>query len=236
MARTNNLTNFLTDVADAIREKKGTEETIQASDFDTEIANLPSGADISEYFNTTINSYANTGAIGGAFYDIIQKKIPAITVGNNITSLNAAFYNCSVEAIENITFNNNVTDLSAMFKENYNLITIGLNDADTSNVTSMYEMFSRCRALISLDLSNWETPNLTDTTRMFANCVSLTHIDIRKMTFNNVTSNDYMFGGNASGGVPNDCEIIVKSDTEKTWITSKFSRLTNVKTVAEYEG
>lgn len=27
MARTNNLTNFLTDVADAIREKKGTEET-----------------------------------------------------------------------------------------------------------------------------------------------------------------------------------------------------------------
>ena len=43
MARTDTLGNFLTDVADAIREKKGTSDAIQASDFDTEIANLPSG-------------------------------------------------------------------------------------------------------------------------------------------------------------------------------------------------
>lgn len=43
MARTDTLGNFLTDVADAIREKKGTNEEITASDFDTEIANLPSG-------------------------------------------------------------------------------------------------------------------------------------------------------------------------------------------------
>ena len=46
MARTDTLPNFLTDVADAIREKKGTEETIQASDFDTEIASISSGADL----------------------------------------------------------------------------------------------------------------------------------------------------------------------------------------------
>ena len=43
MARTDTLGHFLTDVADAIREKKGTSETITASDFDTEIENLPSG-------------------------------------------------------------------------------------------------------------------------------------------------------------------------------------------------
>ena len=43
MARTDTLGNFLTDVADAIREKKGTNEAIVASDFDTEIENLPSG-------------------------------------------------------------------------------------------------------------------------------------------------------------------------------------------------
>lgn len=45
MARVNNLTDFLTDVADAIREKKGTTEPINASDFDTEIQNLPSGGE-----------------------------------------------------------------------------------------------------------------------------------------------------------------------------------------------
>ena len=43
MARTDTLGHFLTDVADAIREKKGSSDTIQASDFDTEITNLPSG-------------------------------------------------------------------------------------------------------------------------------------------------------------------------------------------------
>lgn len=43
MARTDTLGNFLTDVADAIREKKGTSEAIIASDFDTEIASIPSG-------------------------------------------------------------------------------------------------------------------------------------------------------------------------------------------------
>lgn len=43
MARTDTLGNFLTDVADAIRTKKGTTDTIKASNFDTEIVNLPSG-------------------------------------------------------------------------------------------------------------------------------------------------------------------------------------------------
>ena len=43
MARTDSLSNFLTDVADAIREKKNSEAEISAEDFDTEILNLPAG-------------------------------------------------------------------------------------------------------------------------------------------------------------------------------------------------
>lgn len=43
MARIDNLSNFLTDVAEAIRTKKGSEDPIAAADFDTEIENLPSG-------------------------------------------------------------------------------------------------------------------------------------------------------------------------------------------------
>lgn len=46
MARTDNLTNYLTDIANAIRTKGGTVETINASQFDTAIANLPSGSSI----------------------------------------------------------------------------------------------------------------------------------------------------------------------------------------------
>lgn len=43
MAKDNNLTDFLTDVADAIREKKGTSEPINPQDFASEIASIESG-------------------------------------------------------------------------------------------------------------------------------------------------------------------------------------------------
>ena len=45
MARTNSLTNYLTDVATAIKYKKGDNAPIIASNFDTEIENLPSGGE-----------------------------------------------------------------------------------------------------------------------------------------------------------------------------------------------
>ena len=40
MARVDTLANFLSDVADAIRDKKGTDAEIQASAFDTEISSI----------------------------------------------------------------------------------------------------------------------------------------------------------------------------------------------------
>ena len=43
MARIDTLGNFLTDVATAIRNKKGTADTIAASDFDTEIDSIETG-------------------------------------------------------------------------------------------------------------------------------------------------------------------------------------------------
>lgn len=50
MARTNNLTNFLTDVASAIKTKTGDSTAIPASQFDTKIANITTGhLDNTEY-------------------------------------------------------------------------------------------------------------------------------------------------------------------------------------------
>ena len=69
MARIDTLGHFLTDVADAIRTKKGSGSTIQASSFDTEIASIPSGGgeavekkDINfyDYDGTILHSYTKS--------------------------------------------------------------------------------------------------------------------------------------------------------------------------------
>ena len=62
MARTNTLGNFLTDVANAIRAKGGTSEPIQASYFDTAIANLPSGGAV-EVEEKDVNFFDYDGTI-----------------------------------------------------------------------------------------------------------------------------------------------------------------------------
>ena len=92
-------------------------------------------------------------------------------------------------------------------------------------------MFSGCSKLTTLDLSVFNTNIITDVSDLFDGCVNLRHIDMRNFDFTKVTRYSDMFGYRRL--VPADCEIIVKDDTAKTWITSKFSRLTNVKTVAE---
>ena len=92
-------------------------------------------------------------------------------------------------------------------------------------------MFNYCYYITKLDLSSFYTPNLTNTGSMFQNCMRLTHLDMRNFTFDNVTSYSGMFNN-----VSSSCLIIVKGDTEKQWITSKFTSLKNVKTVAELEG
>ena len=53
MADTSNLTNFLGDIADAIRTKKETTEEIPAANFDTEILSIETGIDTSDATATT---------------------------------------------------------------------------------------------------------------------------------------------------------------------------------------
>ena len=122
MADTSNLSNYLKDVADAIREKKGTEAQIPAANFDTEILSIESGMDTSDA--TALSSqilqgktaYANNEKITGTLTldtDQIavgtdEVKVSYIGVPNDmdvsydnkfiqwVTSYNGdeSFYNC----------------------------------------------------------------------------------------------------------------------------------------------
>lgn len=135
------------------------------------------------------------------------KKLPTMTILNTVTSCQNLFV--GLEGIKTVEFT---------------------SQNDTSNVTNMSFMFGASPSLETLDLSTFYTPHLTTISYMFYNDSSLRHIDMRNFTFDNVSSYVETFSS-----VHNNCEIIVKSQTEKNWFASSFPRLINVKTVEEYE-
>ncbi len=77
MARTDNLTNFLTDVADAIRNKKGSSEAISASSFDSEIASITTGTaeDLTEELIEQDNLLTTQETTIDEIFSSLQNKI-----------------------------------------------------------------------------------------------------------------------------------------------------------------
>lgn len=183
------------------------------------------GGDLSEYFLTDI-----TSNIDGAFNQpIIIKKVPKITIGENVQHLNYVFKSVLMESFEGFNnFTSNINQLAWTFQYCEKLTTINTKGWDTSNVTSFNGTFDNCSALVSLDLSDWKSDKCTNMVAMFRYCSNLMHLDIRNFTFDQNPSFTAMFNG-----VPTNCEIIVKSNTEKTWINNNFPAMTNVKTVDE---
>ena len=198
MARTDNLTNYLTDVADAIREKKGTTDVIPANTFDEEIKNLPSGGgDVSEYFETTITNSTYKYFVT----NYLVKKIPTITIDSNVTNLNNSFYDARVSELKITGDTSNVTNMSGMFYNCNNLTTIP--QLDTSNVTNMSSMFSYCYKLTTIP--RLDTSNVTDMSSMFSYCNKLTTIPQLDTSNVNSISNTFQYASALSdfGGLKN---------------------------------
>lgn len=187
MARTDNLTNYLTDVADAIREKKGTTDVIPANTFDEEIKNLPSGGgDVSEYFETTITNSTYNYFVTGK----LLRKIPNLTVSDGTTSLENLFANYKGTYIPSISNTSNIKSMRYMFSDCGYITSLSLA-FDTSNCFDFDNFCYNCSNLESISLPG--TPSATSMHNMFAGCTKLKTIS--GINTSNVESIGGMFNG-----------------------------------------
>ena len=88
MADTSNLTQFLTDVANAIKEKTGKTEKIPAANFDTEIKAIKTGSSGEvKLFETEEAMQADTTAKEGDLAVVYRSDIKSVSNGDVITSI-----------------------------------------------------------------------------------------------------------------------------------------------------
>ena len=206
MAKNDNLKDFLTDVANAIREKKGTTDLINPQDFSAEIASIKSGGGGDLPSRPQWTGHADAGglmAIGWTDDDIAYYQENGVNWNeedddyHKVTDDNKALY--GVLTADNIsTYKERIvylpkidtsakTSMSSMFMGCYSLVAIP--QLDTQNVTNMNLMFNACYSLVSIPQLN--TQSVTNMSQMFYNCYSL--VSIPQLNTQSVTNTSSMF-------------------------------------------
>lgn len=209
------LTELFTNIANAIREKKGTTESIVAENFPSEIESisggektvLPDGIKFKESTFSSIDlSNADTSNItdmSNMFYSCTS--LTSMDLGSNfktsnVTTIQHMFNGCT--SLTSVNFNNfnaqNITSMGSAFSGCTALTSVNFGNIDTSNVTSMQMTFDNCTSLRTINMSNINTSNITSVRGLFYNCSNLAEIDISNFDLHKCTGSqslNNMFGG-----------------------------------------
>ena len=173
MARIDNLTNFLTDVATSIRTKKGTTDKISPKDFDTEIESIKTGTSFE--MNDTSYLFYNNARISN--YDDLEQSMKNI---NHLYYMfnNASSFDKPVDLTEKLSDNLTTTDeYASLFKNASKIPSIKIS-SNSTKPTTLNSMFSNCTVLKSIDLTGLNTSNVTDISYIFDGCKSLENVPI----------------------------------------------------------
>lgn len=175
MARTDNLTNFLTDVADSIRSKKQTTGKVNANDFDVEIDSIASKP-TKGFFLDEFNSEGRPTKL-----EVIgMTGLPVYCCSNmyNVSvQINGRYDQGFFRDLKTVQLDNKCTYLNSSCFQNC----IKLTNINTKLIKRVYfNSFYNCQSLVSLDLSNVEyigsTGYGTSTGSAFGSCKNLESI------------------------------------------------------------
>ena len=173
-----NIVELLTDVADAIREKKGSTEPINAQNFAEEIRSIEGGG------GSKWTGHADAEglrAIGWDDEDIAYYQ----EHGVNWNEEDDQYHKVSEDnkALYGVLNANNISSYKARI--------VYLPKIDTSAVKSLYNVFNGCPSLVAIP--KLDTRNVTNMNIMFFSCYSL--VTIPPLDTQNVTNMSGMFNG-----------------------------------------
>lgn len=192
MARTNNLTDFLTDVSNSIKLKIGDNTPIPAANFDVVIANIETGintsdanaiaSDILEGKTAYVNGVKLTGTMENLAGVISNQENIIADLKNTINIKTGEVFEVPENthiSFENSTFTNapkistsNVIDMSRLFYNCSNLVEAP--NYDTINVIDMSDMFAVCFNVVTIP--NYNTSNVINMCEMFGGTAKLTSV------------------------------------------------------------
>lgn len=201
MARTDNLTNFLTDVANAIREKTGETDIIYTRDFDTKIMQITAGSSIPNLQNKDVNittngTYTLTSDTG---YDgLNQVNLNVQVQDGRITNCDELFRQSHVSSkvVSRLLPACRPITAYKMFEGNTMTGDFDVTSLDMSQCTTAESMFENMQSIASINVSNFNVDKCTIMQSMFLRMAKVIKLDLTSFNTSQVTNMGWMFYAN----------------------------------------
>lgn len=127
---------------------------------------------VNDYFTTNITTQNKN-----SFVSVFLKKMPALTVNDDVDDLINVFNNWPFSSIDLTSLDtSNIISMYGMFSSS-KITSTDLSSFNTEKVVNMSQMFASS-SFVSVDLSSFKTPALTNVTGMFNYAMSLQTVNL----------------------------------------------------------